>query len=719
MILLVKNDLLSAFNMAFLLTFSVFIATLFLTFHSYYNSKKNVIQSFRSLLTLSSVLLFVKLISFFISNLETRINIAFLETIGLYFFSPLIFQFVIQQIYFYDLRVLKLTKWIFSIPIILSVISVIAFFSGHYYLIQGNIEMIHLSNVFYLRYTPGIIGEIAVIFHFLMLISCFFLVISAFVSSNTYYKKQWFFFLLSLGLSFYLVIDIVLAKQRFPTLHFLFNMYSLTNFILIFGVFRFNIFKLIPFTRKFVIDRIDQIMVTVDGYYRVLDMNRSAENFFGVSFKNVIGENVIDVFIDFPLILNALEKKENDELFILNDKKEKHYAISISEIDAKKKYEKLYVLLLSDITLQKENELALKTYAQELEIAIAEKEKCFNIISTELKNPFQGIVGWSNHLVSVGGTIDIKKMQNILQFINKSSLKSYQTLENLLNWTKINTDQLLFQSKDFNLFEMVSDLIRYYQELSEDKSVQFLNLLDPTVDVFADKVLISDVFSQLIENSMDHNGNPIIIEISSTIQESELVVRVSDNGKGFQENEMSELFSLDTSKNNHLGLLLCKEYIEKNGGEIWIDDQRYDGATIYFTLLISDSDSVKHARILDSEDEVTIKHLTEITNKLIVLIEQKEIYLDSTITLDVLAKKLKINRLYLSQLINDTFDCNFNSFINQYRIKKSIEIFQSEEIKTLTIKGVASKCGFKSVTSFYSAFKKYTGMTPTDYMNES
>ena len=116
---------------------------------------------------------------------------------------------------------------------------------------------------------------------------------------------------------------------------------------------------------------------------------------------------------------------------------------------------------------------------------------------------------------------------------------------------------------------------------------------------------------------------------------------------------------------------------------------------------------------------LTEEQKSEITKLIMQTIENEQLYLKSDFTIDILAKHIEISRTYISQVINEKFNMNFNGFINEYRVKEARRILTDETNKNLTIETMALSVGFGSKSSFNSAFKKYTGVTPSFYMKNS
>ena len=113
------------------------------------------------------------------------------------------------------------------------------------------------------------------------------------------------------------------------------------------------------------------------------------------------------------------------------------------------------------------------------------------------------------------------------------------------------------------------------------------------------------------------------------------------------------------------------------------------------------------------------KQMKELIEDMVILMEEEKFFLNSGFTVNDFAKKLKSNRSYISQIIREHFHTNFNNFVNEYRIKEARKLLISEEYKNYSIEGIASLAGFHSKATFNSAFKKFTGVTPSFFQKNS
>lgn len=222
-----------------------------------------------------------------------------------------------------------------------------------------------------------------------------------------------------------------------------------------------------------------------------------------------------------------------------------------------------------------------------------EKDKFFSIIAHDLKNPFNSIIGFSQVLEEQLKSKDYTEAQKYVGIIKRSSQLALDLLMNLMEWSRSQTGRMKFKPIYFNLEELIQKATLLYQETSERKSIDLVYQLNSHEDVFADIDMISTVLRNLISNAIKftHVGGKILISSESTA--NGIKVSVKDNGMGIPPNKIDELFvvgeSHSTSGTNNekgtgLGLILCKEFIDKNGGEIGVESELERGSTFYFIL---------------------------------------------------------------------------------------------------------------------------------------
>jgi signal transduction histidine kinase len=166
-------------------------------------------------------------------------------------------------------------------------------------------------------------------------------------------------------------------------------------------------------------------------------------------------------------------------------------------------------------------------------------------------------------------------------------------LLNLMEWSRSQTGRMEFNPEYFDLASSINKIILLYVDIAEQKSITIKNILPYKASVFADIAMISTVLRNLISNAIKFTmpGGKIIV--SAMEKQNEIIFSVSDNGVGISKNSIEKLFRIDQSYSTTgtnketgtgLGLILCKEFVEKNHGKIWVESEEKKGSTFYFTL---------------------------------------------------------------------------------------------------------------------------------------
>jgi len=247
---------------------------------------------------------------------------------------------------------------------------------------------------------------------------------------------------------------------------------------------------------------------------------------------------------------------------------------------------------------QKNREIAAQSASlaeanEELKQANATKDKFLSIISHDLKNPFNSILGLSDLLVRKGDQLDPQKVRKFHHSIYITSRHAYDLLSNLLQWSRSQLQRIEIHPQSFDMYELVVDNIMMQQERARMKEVLLVNKMDPHLMVYADHNMITTVMRNLLSNAIKFTRAGGRVEIGYSERKGYWEFHVMDNGKGISSDIREKLFhpeyvyseeGTDQEKGTGLGLLLCKEFVNKNGGEIYVSSEPEKGSTFSFTL---------------------------------------------------------------------------------------------------------------------------------------
>jgi signal transduction histidine kinase/tetratricopeptide (TPR) repeat protein len=251
------------------------------------------------------------------------------------------------------------------------------------------------------------------------------------------------------------------------------------------------------------------------------------------------------------------------------------------------------ILLKEKNQIISEKNQILNQQKEELSEANSAKDKFFSIIAHDLKNPLNAMIGFSELLENRYDLVDITTQKKYIKLINQSSNDLYKLLENLLQWSNLQTGKVSFNPSKFYLIDVIKPVQSLLEPVALKKNITVHNYIDKTLPVYADYSMIATVLRNLINNAIKFtpdNGN---IFLESERIGNFIKVSIRDDGIGINEKDLLKIFRMDIhfskkgtsgEKGTGLGLLLCKEFIEKNKGQINIISKEGKGATFWFTL---------------------------------------------------------------------------------------------------------------------------------------
>jgi signal transduction histidine kinase len=262
----------------------------------------------------------------------------------------------------------------------------------------------------------------------------------------------------------------------------------------------------------------------------------------------------------------------------------------------------VFFILSKYVEKKKSNELLeiknrqIEQSENELRQLNAAKNKFFSIIAHDLKNPFHTVMGYSYLLSKDYEHFTEDERRKFALDINQSTNTIFRLLQNLLEWSKSQTGRLIFSPKEIEFKRILDNSISVLHGLAEQKRINIRFEFDPDLKVFADPLLIETVLRNLVGNAIKFTHADGTIEIKAHKEEDQVFVSVKDTGIGLSEEELQNLFRIDSKvkrkgTNNEdgsgIGLILCKEFVEKNNGTIWAESIHGESSTFKFTIPVS------------------------------------------------------------------------------------------------------------------------------------
>jgi PAS domain S-box-containing protein len=246
-----------------------------------------------------------------------------------------------------------------------------------------------------------------------------------------------------------------------------------------------------------------------------------------------------------------------------------------------------------DITEFKKIDEELKESEARLREMVTTKDKFFNIIAHDLRSPFNAIMGFSELLEEQMKEKNYEDIEEYSKFIHSASKRAMNLLSNLLEWSRSQTGKIKFNPEYFDLAVLINEVTDLFTDIAAQKSIEIKKVMKPNIPVIADKPMVEIILRNLISNAIKFSNFNTSIVISAELKENETLVSVIDNGVGISPEDINNIFRLDINhstlgtnkeKGTGLGLLLCKEFIEKHNGKLLIESTLGKGSTFCLNI---------------------------------------------------------------------------------------------------------------------------------------
>jgi signal transduction histidine kinase len=286
---------------------------------------------------------------------------------------------------------------------------------------------------------------------------------------------------------------------------------------------------------------------------------------------------------------NRLLEKQKEEITQNN---QKLMVLNKNLLEQKQKVEEL------NQKLNQTNQRLLESEKHLIETN-ATKDKFFSIISHDLRNPFASIVSFSRILKRDIHNLGKEELQELARELDKSVLKINNLLENLLQWSRTQTGKMKYHPEYLALNDLVRDSINLFSGNAREKEIMLVDSVDSDLVVFADQNMTNTVIRNLMSNALKYSDAGGKIIIKSQVKNKMAYISIIDDGVGMTPDQMAQLWNVNTihttygtrdEKGSGLGLLLCKEFIEKQGGEIGVKSEKGKGSEFTFSLPFENKD---------------------------------------------------------------------------------------------------------------------------------
>lgn len=327
--------------------------------------------------------------------------------------------------------------------------------------------------------------------------------------------------------------------------------------------------------------------------YKFIEVNPAYERITGLKAAQVVGKTVLDLFPE----TNLTSIKRYGEVAILGTKLQfEQFSVEHQkyfEIIAFSPQKGQFSTIFIDITQYKNALKAVQKSESELKEMNSTKDKFFSIIAHDLKNPFQGILGFVELLHNDLNEFSEAELKMVIEQVKEATENAYNLLLNLLEWSRLQLNRVTFSPKLVNLSSLAQQEIYILKTQAKAKNIEINLELEDETEVFADENMIRMIFRNLISNAIKFTDLEGTINISSNFLPKFIDIEIRDSGIGISQENIKKLFKINEQvvsqgtakeKGTGLGLILCKEFIERNKGKIWVESKLGTGSSFHILL---------------------------------------------------------------------------------------------------------------------------------------
>jgi signal transduction histidine kinase len=527
------------------------------------------------------------------------------EYIGIAFGTYIWFIMVLKYTNVY----IKIRKQIYVVLLIIPAITFITHYTNHWHLLFYKTISIHnTSGHPVVAFIPGPAYILHVIFSYVLFITGMGLLYRMFRRATSRMKKQ--IALVMIGscgpylITFIYLMDILPTSYDLSPFGFLFS-----GIFFMWAIYQFNMMKLAPVAFQKVFESMEEAVIILDLDNSIINFNQSAIKVFPTLNKKAIGIDAYKWFSDYPTLLEIISQlpTTHPRVNIFNYTNPTYFTIQASYVSNKKLKPVAKMLLLREITQSVLAEDTLRSNEEKLRELNRFKDVMFTVVAHDIRDPLSMLVNLME-LLKEDITFYGERHSEITLEMDKQINKTFNFIESLLDWFRNQSDGMVFHPVACNLSYAVQVNTRLLQLQSDIKQIQIVSTISNDTVIYADIDMLNMIIRNLLSNAIKYTGNGGSIVISAVKKGENMIISIEDSGVGILPDQAEQLLTEDYphsmvgtfgERGNGIGLLLTKEFIRINRGEIWFESLPGQGSTFYFSipfLLDQNEDSADEER---------------------------------------------------------------------------------------------------------------------------
>ncbi len=433
-----------------------------------------------------------------------------------------------------------------------------------------------------------------VAYSYLLFLIGMWLLIQMYRKSALHMKKQISFMMIGsaapFGITLLYLTGLFPSPIDFSPFGFLFSGIFYT-----WGIYQYNMLNLVPVAAQKVFESMKDAVIVFDLDDRVISFNRASAKIFPILHaKKAIGMPGAQLFKDFPDLLERLDVGTVPEgrVRMVCGSSITYYQVQVSQVSNRKRTLIGKMIVLSDVTESVLAEETLRFNEQELRELNTFKDKMFTVVAHDIRDPLAILINLME-LLRVEMKVCGVKHEEVVEAMDQQLENTYTLVESLLDWFRSQSGGMVFNPIVGNLSEIIQAQIRLLQVHCDRKRIQLLQQVPVDTLVYADMEMLNVIIRNLLTNAIKFTEVGGRIEVTAVKKGDMVTVSVSDTGIGIEPEQASHLLlgefptpvtGTSGERGLGLGLTLCREFIQINGGDIWFYPGAMQGSVFSFSL---------------------------------------------------------------------------------------------------------------------------------------
>jgi signal transduction histidine kinase len=448
-----------------------------------------------------------------------------------------------------------------------------------------------------LHIVPGISYIIFTVFFYVLLAIGSYSLILKFAKADKIYKKQNFGIVIAVSIPWTANITYLLGLRPFGSLDLTPFAFIATILLISIGIYRFKLFDILPVAREKVLELMQDGFIVIDGQHRVIDYNFAFKKYVGNKENSkIIGVPIEILFPTQTLLLDHIKNHRSGKIELMVDN-----FLGVFDLEADISYlnqqslgSEATIIKLQDLTNLRQEALKSKEQAQELQRLNHLKDRIFSIIAHDLRGP---LVNLSEVLkMLTNGLISMEEFKDITPKLGTDIIYTTDLLENILHWSRSQLKGFGVNKEYFDLRSLIVNEINYHMPSASTKKVEIIHDVFPGHTVFADVLMIQIVVRNILSNAIKFCNEGCEIHIYASYKDGFMQLGMRDNGIGMDQEKAKLIFRGDhlttrgtsNEKGTGLGLMVCKEFMQKNNGDIVVESEVGKGTLFTISIPVDD-----------------------------------------------------------------------------------------------------------------------------------